>query len=247
VSTPAAWVTVSRLRASDGSLVTVATFHGQVQFALHDGSKSPGPLPGHVLGGPSVTGPERGRLLAAFNGGFEAKSHAGGYEQEGIVAWPLRPGMASLLIDQAGHAQVGVWGSGVPVAGQPSWDVRQNLPALLVSNGRPTAQSAQWRQWGGTVGGVEYVARSALGQAATGELVYAASMSASPADLAWALASSGAQVGMELDINPEWIQLDVASTPGGPLRAAVPGQHRPAGQYLAGWTRDFITVLAPAR
>jgi hypothetical protein len=25
----------------------------------------------------------------------------------------------------------------------------------------------------------------------------------------------------------------------------VPGQYRPADQYLAGWTRDFITVLAP--
>jgi hypothetical protein len=241
-----AWVTVSSLRASDGSLITMATFHGLVQFALHDGSKSPGPLPRHVREGPSVAFPERGRLLAAFNGGFEAKSHAGGYEQEGIVAWPLRQGMASLLIDQAGHAQVGVWGSGVPVAGQPAYDVRQNLPSLLVSNGQPTARSARWQQWGATEGGVEYVARSALGQTATGELVYAASMSANPADLAWALARSGARVAMELDINPEWVQLDVASTPGGPLRASVPGQHRPAGQYLAGWTRDFITVLAPA-
>jgi hypothetical protein len=50
---------------------------------------------------------------------------------------------------------------------------------------------------------------------------------------------------MELDINPEWVQLDVAGSPGGPLRAAIPGQHRPAGQYLTGWTRDFIAVLAP--
>ena len=50
---------------------------------------------------------------------------------------------------------------------------------------------------------------------------------------------------MELDINPEWVQLDVASHPGGSLRASVPGQYRPADQYLAGWTRDFITVLAP--
>jgi len=51
---------------------------------------------------------------------------------------------------------------------------------------------------------------------------------------------------MELDINPEWVQLDAASSPGGPLTAAVPGQHRPAAQYLTGWTRDFIAVLAPA-
>jgi hypothetical protein len=51
---------------------------------------------------------------------------------------------------------------------------------------------------------------------------------------------------MELDINPEWVQMDVASSPGGPLKAGIPGQHRPATQYLTGWTRDFIAVLAPA-
>jgi hypothetical protein len=49
---------------------------------------------------------------------------------------------------------------------------------------------------------------------------------------------------MELDINPEWVQLDVAPRPGRGLRAVIPGQVRPADQYLVGWTRDFITVLA---
>jgi hypothetical protein len=54
---------------------------------------------------------------------------------------------------------------------------------------------------------------------------------------------AGAVTAMELDINPEWVQLDVASAPGGRLEAAIPGQVRPADQYLTGWTRDFITVL----
>jgi len=49
---------------------------------------------------------------------------------------------------------------------------------------------------------------------------------------------------MELDINPEWVQLDVAHRPGGPLTAEVPGQYRPADQYLVGWGRDFFTVVA---
>ena len=50
---------------------------------------------------------------------------------------------------------------------------------------------------------------------------------------------------MELDINPEWVQLDAAGRPGDALTAEVPGQFRPSDQYLAGWTRDFFTVLAP--
>jgi hypothetical protein len=95
------------------------------------------------------------------------------------------------------------------------------------------------------LGGGEYVARSALGQNASGDLIFAASMSTTPADLAYALTRAGARTAMELDINPEWVQLDVARRAGGPLTAAVPGQHRPADQYLIGWTRDFITVLAP--
>jgi hypothetical protein len=63
-------------------------------------------------------------------------------------------------------------------------------------------------------------------------------------DLARVLARSGARIAMELDINPEWVQLAIASTPGGSLRAPIPGQVRSATQYLTGWTRDFITVLA---
>ena len=69
-------------------------------------------------------------------------------------------------------------------------------------------------------------------------------MSALPADLAAVLASHGARIAMELDINPEWVQLDVARAPGGKLTAGIPGQNRPANQYLLGWARDFVAVEA---
>jgi hypothetical protein len=55
---------------------------------------------------------------------------------------------------------------------------------------------------------------------------------------------AGAVNAMELDINPEWVQTVGAPSPGGPLSALIPGQERPADQYRAGWTRDFITVTA---
>jgi len=239
-------VTVTRTRTADGSVVTVATFSGPVTYVLHDGSEDPGLAAGslgHVKAGPVVRGAERGRLLAAFNGGFKLSAGAGGYEQEGHVASPLRPGLASLVIDRSGRARIGVWGHGVPAPGEAVYSVRQNLPPLVL-HGRPTAAAADWGLWGATLGGGEYVARSALGQDAAGRLLCAASMSAAPADLAVALARSGARIAMELDINPEWVQLDVASRPGGPLRAAVRGQNRPADQFLLGWARDFVTVLA---
>ena len=87
------------------------------------------------------------------------------------------------------------------------------------------------------------MARSALGEDGAGDLLYAASSSAVPVDLADALVKVGAITAMELDINPEWVQLDLAASPGGQLNATVPGQARPADQYLSGWTRDFFAVL----
>jgi hypothetical protein len=245
VPLPRPRVSITRVRTADGALVTIATFLGPVRYVLHNGSADPGPAAsGRVRAGPAVTGAERRQLLAAFNGGFKLSAGAGGYMQEGHVISPLRPGFASLVIDRSGQARIGVWGSGLPAPGEAVHSVRQDLRPLVL-HGRPTGASADWTLWGATLGGGAYVARSAIGQDAAGDLVYAASMSAVPADLAAALAGHGARIAMELDINPEWVQLDVAGRPGGALTAEVPGQFRPSDQYLAGWTRDFFTVLAP--
>jgi hypothetical protein len=181
-------------------------------------------------------------LLAGFNGGFKLNAGAGGYEQEGHVIKPLLPGYASLVIDRSGLARIAVWGSGAPARGEAVYSVRQNLTPLVL-DGRPVPGVVNWGAWGGTVGGLENVARSALGEDRDGELIYAGSMSATPADLAAVLIRAGARIAMELDINPNWVQLDVASRPGGPLRVQVPGQWRPADQFLVGWDRDFIAVL----
>jgi hypothetical protein len=242
---PAPRVTVTRMRTPDGSVMTVATFSGPLTYVLHDGSEDPGLAAGRVKAGPAVRGTERRRLLAAFNGGFKLSQGVGGYEQEGHVAAALRRGLTSLVIDRSGRGRIGIWGHGVPAPGEAVYSVRQNLPPLVL-HGKPTKAAADWGRWGSTLGGGAYVARSALGQDAAGDLVYVASMSATPADLAFVLAYAGAQIAMELDINPEWVQLDVASRPGGPLHAAIGGQNRPANQFLLGWARDFITVLAPA-
>jgi hypothetical protein len=242
---PAPKAALSHFRAADGSLVILARFKGPVQYRLHSGSSDPGAAALSVVrAGPRIHGSERRHLLAAFNGGFLLSAGDGGYEQEGHVISRLRHGLASLVIDRSGTAHVGAWGSGLPQPHEAVYSVRQNL-RLLVTNGHPARAAANPAVWGATLGGGDYVARSALGENAKGELIYAAGMSTVPADLAAALVHAGAVTGMELDINPEWVQLDVAKAPGHGLRAAIPGQNRPAGQYLAGWTRDFITVLGP--
>ncbi|MGD0375085.1 MAG: phosphodiester glycosidase family protein [Streptosporangiaceae bacterium] len=235
---------ISRFKAADGTVVTLVRFAGAVHYRLHSGSVDPGPAALPVVhAGPRIGSGERRQLLAAFNGGFLLSAGAGGYEQEGHVISPLRRGRASLVIDRSGTAYIGAWGSGLPRPHEAVFSVRQNLQ-LLVRQRHATRAAADWTAWGATLGGGEYVARSALGQNAAGDLIFAAAMSTTPADLAAALVRAGARTAMELDINPEWVQLDVARTAGRGLRAAIPGQVRPADQYLVGWTRDFITVLA---
>jgi hypothetical protein len=256
------WTVVSQLASgitvdshssqqSDGDSVTVLRFHaGLVRYALHVGSSDP-PTGGAALPAdsqPAIGTDEHARLLAAFNGGFLMGAGClpcgvGGMEVAGHVLVPLVGGMTSLVLDRNGGASMGVWGQGFPPAGAAVDSVRQCLPPL-VSGGQVSPNVGDVSAWGATLGGGRLTARGAVGIDASGNILYAGSMRALPSDLANALVSAGAMTAMELDINPEWVQADTAPSPGGPLSAAVPNQNRPADQYLRGWTRDYVTVLA---
>jgi len=263
--TPAAeqpgWTVVSRLGVGiavdsrrshlpGGDVVTVLRFHaGLVHYALHVGWADP-PGGAAVPGGARpVIGPDQhAKLLAAFNGGFLMGAGCipcgvGGMEVAGHVLVPLVAGMTSLVLNPDGAASMGVWGHGFPPAGAAVYSVRQCLPPL-VAGGRVSPDAGDVSAWGAVLGGGELTARSAVGIDARGDLLYAGSMSALPSDMARALVRAGAVTAMQFDINPEWVQADAAAFPGGPLSAAVPGQNRPADQYLTGWTRDYVTVLA---
>ena len=231
---------------NDGSRVTLIRFRaGQVRFALHVGTQEP-PTRGVALGAnaqPAVGASERAVLLGAFNGGFKVSDSAWGVEVDGQVLTALVPGMASLVIDTNGTARIGVWGETVPVPLEAVNSVRQNLYPLVI-DALPSPSIGNVNAWGSPWHGVAFQARSALGQDTSGNLIYAASMGALPIDLANALMLVGTTMAMQLDINPEWVQADVATGPGGALAAMVPGQNRPSNQFLLGWTRDFVTVDA---
>jgi hypothetical protein len=235
----------------DGDAVAVLRFHaGLVHYALHVGSSDP-PTGGAALpadGQPAIGADEHARLLAAFNGGFLMGARClpcgvGGMEVAGHVLFPFVGGMTSLVLDPNGGASMGVWGQGFPPPGAAVYSVRQCLPPL-VAGGQASPNVGDVSAWGATLGGGRLTARSSVGIDARGNILYAGSMRALPADLANALVSAGAVTAMEFDINPEWVQADTAPSPGGPLSAAVPNQNRPADQYLSGWTRDYVTVLA---
>jgi hypothetical protein len=249
------WNVVSRGRSAvavdqrtitmaNGNQITLVRFRrGQVRFDLHVGNTAPSGAITTPDAGPTVSGTERPLLLAVFNGGFKQSADAGGFALNGTVLSALRPGLASLVIDANGAARIEVWPQQAPTSGGRVLGVRQNL-APLVSASRPSPSIGDIAAWGATLGGGAVVARSALGQDLQGNIVYAGGMRALPADLAQALIAVGVTDAMELDINPGYVQLALANTAGGPLSPRIPGQHKQANQYLAGWNHDFITVIA---
>jgi hypothetical protein len=255
---PLGWTAVSRTSAgvavdehtyasSDGAQITLVRFYaGKTRFDLHVGSSDPpanaATLPANS--GNAISAVEAPMLLAAFNGGFLASDHPGGFQVDWQGVLPLVTGGASFVVDANGDGHVGAWGQDVPIPGETVWSVRQNLSPLVIGGQRsPLIRSIG--AWGATLGGGAAVPRSALGEDGQHNIVYAASMSALPVDLADALIAAGAVRAMQLDINPAWVQLALATSPGGPLSAGVPGQNRPATQYVTGWTRDFVAVLDP--
>lgn len=231
---------------TDGSRVVIARFRaGMTAVDFHVGSGDP-PIGNAAIPSDAaavVSSAERPRLVGAFNGGFKAATGAGGIEVDGQILRPLVDGEASMVIDANGTPSVGVWGQTVPRSGEAVVSVRQNL-APLVDGARPSPTIDNVGAWGATIGNRASVARSALGEDGAGDLLYAGTSSGLPVDMADALVTAGAITAMELDINPEWVQLDLAASPGGQLNATIPGQTRPADQYLSGWTRDFFTVLS---
>jgi hypothetical protein len=185
----------------------------------------------------------RPNLVAAFNGGFKWSDFSGGVLAFGHSFRDLAAGVASFVVFADGSFTVGLWGRDVN-PGPNVVAVRQNLP-LLVDGGAPTAAAGSSGSWGASVGGVA-TQRSALGVDPKGGLVWAGG-GLSPLALAQALVAGGAVRGMQMDINPAWVNFN-SYQPGLDFvvhGAPVYGATGP-DRYLSPNSRDFIAVLIRA-
>jgi hypothetical protein len=226
--------------------VTLMRFdQGVVHLALHAGGHDPGGS-GWTYGDRIGVG-ERGRVVAAFNSGFKFAYGSVGFFADGRAAVPLQAGLASIVTYRDGMTQIGTWAAGVPARGMPIASVRQNL-TLLVDHGiaANSVDTCIQACWGGTIGYLPSVARSALGIDAAGRLVWAAAEHVTPGEIARALVSAGAVRALELDINPKWVAGYLYSHDAAKLTAVpvLPGQKGIYGEFLRRYSRDFLTVLA---
>lgn len=215
-----------------------------VELRLHSGTIDAGSAGWRF--GPTVSGVERRRLVAAFNGGFKLNTHSGGFEAYGRTGSPLSDGLGSIVSYVDGFTDVGAWHQGVP-ARHPVASVRQNLH-LLISAGRPAANLDCPFCWGATLGGVSDPARSALGVTADGRLIWVGGEHLTVQALADALLGAHVLRAVELDINPEWVAGYLYGHRGGhgPLAPVpvTPGQPGVPGQFLSPYSRDYFSVVA---
>jgi hypothetical protein len=224
--------------------VTLMRFDQRLlRLALHAGEGEPS---GSWHYGARIGPSEIHRVVAAFNGGFKFSTGVVGWMSDGRVAVPLRGGRGSIVTYRDGTTAIGPWDEGVPATGRPIRSVLQNL-SLLIGRGRIAADAETCIQacWGATVGGVDAVARSALGITRTGELVWCAGEHLLPATLARAMIGAGVERAVELDINPDWVAgyLYLHGGRGPTGWPVVPGQPGIAGRFLKPYSRDFFAVL----
>ena len=235
----AAWIARSR-----SGVAMISFDQRSTELRLHSGTIDPGGSGWRW--GPEVAGPERGHLVAAFNGAFKFGTGAGGFVSYGRVGVPLRDGLGSIVTYANGRTDIGSWRTEVPAAATVA-SVRQNL-TLLVDHGTPAASVGCRSCWGATLGGVEDPARSALGITAGGHLVWAGGEHLTVAQLAQALIGAKVVRAVELDINPQWVAGYLYGHRGGgrPLAAVpvVPGQVGVPGFFLKPYSRDFFTIVA---
>ncbi len=206
-------------------------------------------------GGPKPWGAKipvefRAGLVAAFNSGFKMNAARGGVYTQGQMVTPLADGAASLVIDTAGKANVGVWGRDF-VMGPDISTVRQNL-ALLVDNGviaEGIPNNADGA-WGATLGNKVFVWRSGVGVTASGALVYVGGPGINVPSLAVLLQRAGAVRAMELDINTDWVTAYTYSSPPftDPTQVTgtklIPEMTRGGDRYLVPGERDFFAFFA---
>jgi hypothetical protein len=215
-------------------------------FTLHPGFQQPGGSwnePDHLSAAMLP------RLVATWNGGFkvEPDDAMGGFYEDGRTAVPLVDGKAAEVFYKDGSLKIGKWGRDLTMSDDVA-AVRENLN-LLVDDGGVTVgpYDGSGGDWGYTIRGSYYIARSGVGITAKGDIVYVGGTELSVYTLAKLLKAAGAVYGMELDINPDWTSFmtyNGLQNPQKPVPQKMWNFNQPANRYFSASDRDFVSVHA---
>jgi hypothetical protein len=141
------------------------------------------------------------RVVAAFNGGFQALHGEFGVMAEGSLYLPPKPYAATVAELRDGSTGFGVWPNAVEIPANVV-GFRQNLTPLVMDE-KPNPYGRTW--WGGTPPGWEdreHTTRSGLCLTKEGFVGYFYGNDISSQVLGLAMIQARCQLGMHLDMNP---------------------------------------------
>ena len=217
-----------------------------LSFTLNPGYDQPG----GTWDEPNWLTPDaRARLVATWNGGFKVNPDdaMGGFYEDRRTAVPLVDGKAAEVFYKDGSLKIGQWGRDLSMTPDVS-AVRENLN-MLVDNGDVMVgeHDGSGADWGYTINGWYYIARSGVGMTAKGDIVYVGGTELSVYTLAKLLRAAGAVYGMELDINPSWTSFmtyNGLQNPKNPSATKMWDFAQPSDRYFSPSDRDFVSVHA---
>ena len=174
----------------------------QVSLHMEAGTSEPVSATGAAGPGMIPRTPEvMGRLVAGFNGGFQAIHGEFGMQAQEVVYLPPKPYAATVLELDDGTTAFGTWPAQPEIPAEVK-SYRQNMTAI-VENGIFNPWKRTW--WGGTPPGWAdnlHTTRSALCLTSDKNVAYFWGHQATPTTIAAAMTSARCDFGMHLDMNP---------------------------------------------
>lgn len=220
----------------DTSVMKMGSVAGTQQPGGPVGKPGPGVVPKDIV--------DSGKLIAAFDGGFQYKDGAYGMIVGDMTYLPLKNDLGTLVGYKDGALKI------INYEGQPLGDgvtfVRQNCP-ILVSDGNVSAGDPRNKTlWGRLATGTVdiFTWRSGIGLTKEGNLLFAVGNNLTPTTLAIALKAAGAVNAIQLDINPIWVRFNIfePTTELGKYDSATLIKDLADGskEYLNGYAKDFF-------
>ncbi len=225
--------TIVTLLRADTSLMRLSTVAGTKQPGGPVGKPGPGKIPSDVVAG--------GKLLAAFDGGFQYKDGAYGMIVGNTTYLPLQNDLGTVVGYKDGSLKMFKY-TGQDLGPNVEF-IRQNCP-ILVDNGEVAVNDAANKAlWGRTPTTDIYTWRSGMGLDKNGNLIFAVGNNVSATTLGVALKMAGAQEAIQLDINPNWVRFNIFQTNGnGTYKSTTLTHDLKDGStaYLNGYEKDFF-------
>lgn len=227
---PFAYVTLMQIDTKEIHLSAVA---GTKQPGGPVGNIGPGAVPSQIV--------LSGKLVAAFDGGFQYRDGQYGMIVDGHTYLPLKENVGTLVGYKDGTLKI------IDYLNQSLGNnvefVRQNCP-ILIENGEISILNEKNKQlWGRTLTSSIFTWRTGVGITKKGNLLFAVGNNLTPLSLSYALKMAGAVNAIQLDINPYWVRFNIfdnTSTGQYHTSTLTPDLKDGSTQYLHGYSKDFF-------